>query len=107
MSVKMNQSNYYFQLWSVIEQVLETDFMISATDEEKLPGNIKPVSVGQKVFLERRPEGDYEDKVRSDSQSPVDKYKPYSPPEGESQASDIRPSPPVPVISPPAELQSR
>lgn len=83
----MNQSYFNFQLWSVIEQVLETDFMISATDEEKLPGNIKPV--GQKVFLERRPEGDYEDKVNSDNQSAVDKYKPYSPPGGESQASDF------------------
>ena len=50
--------------------------MISATDEEKLPGNIKPV--GQKVFLERRPEGDYEDKLNSDSQSVA----------GENQASD-------------------
>ena len=58
--------------------------MISATDEEKLPGNIKPV--GQKVFLERRPEGDYEDKLNSDSQSVA----------GENQASDV-----------PAELQSR
>ena len=74
----MNQSQRCFtlQLWSVIEQVLETDFMISATDEEKLPGNIKPV--GQKVFLERRPEGDYEDKLNSDSQSVT----------GENQASD-------------------
>ena len=70
----MNQNTISLQLWSVIEQVLETDFMISATDEEKLPGNIKPV--GQKVFLERRPEGDYEDKVNSDSQSAVDEYKP-------------------------------
>ena len=70
----------------MIEQVLETDFMISATDEEKLPGNIKP-SVGQKVFLERRPEGDYEDKVSSDSQSPVEKYKTSSQLGGESQAS--------------------
>lgn len=83
----MNQSNYYFQLWSVIEQVLETDFMISATDEEKLPGNIKPV--GQKVFLERRPEGDYEDKVRRDcSQYADDKYKPCSGHGADSQASD-------------------
>ena len=76
----MNQSQRCFtlQLWSVIEQVLETDFMISATDEEKLPGNTKPA--GQKVFLERRPERDYEDKVNTDShsQSVVDKYKPSS-----------------------------
>ena len=65
---------YSFQLWSVIEEVLETDFMISATDEEKLPGNIKPV--GQKVFLERRPEGDYEDTVNTDRQAAVEEYKP-------------------------------
>ena len=44
------------QLWSVIEQVLETDFLVSATDQDKLPGNIK--KVGHKVFLERRPERD-------------------------------------------------
>ena len=42
----------------MIEQVLETDFLVSATAEEKLPGNIK--KVGQKVFLERRPERDTE-----------------------------------------------
>merc|ERR1711936_309198 len=46
----------FSQLWTVIEQVLETDFLVSATDEEKLPGNIK--KVGQKVFLERRPDRD-------------------------------------------------
>ena len=71
----------------MIEQVLETDFMISATDEEKLPGNIKPV--GQKVFLERRPDVDYEDKVRrEESQPAVDKYKPCSGLVAERQASD-------------------
>ena len=48
--------SHILQLWTVIEQVLETDFLVSATDEEKLPGNIK--KVGQKVFLERRPDRD-------------------------------------------------
>merc|ERR550519_2514518 len=65
--------------------------MISATDEEKLPGNTKPA--GQKVFLERRPERDYEDKVNTDShsQSAVDKYKTSSQTESpsESQYCDL------------------
>jgi len=46
----------YVKLWMVIEQVLQKDFMISSSgaDEEKLPGT--DIKVGQKVFLERRPE---------------------------------------------------
>ena len=47
----------------MIEQVLETDFLVSATAEEKLPGNIK--KVGQKVFLERRPEALEEEKSQA------------------------------------------
>ena len=37
--------------------------MISASDEEKLPGN--DTKVGQKVFLERRPELNQEDSIDS------------------------------------------
>ena len=54
------------QLWTVIEQVLQKDYMISASDEEKLPGNDN--KVGQKVFLERRPELNQEDSIDSSSQ---------------------------------------
>ena len=42
------------QLWVVIEQVLQKDYLLSVTDEEKLPSN--DTKVGQKVFLERRSE---------------------------------------------------
>ena len=42
-------------MWTVIEQVLQKDYMINSPDEGKLSGT--DIKVGQKVFLERRPEG--------------------------------------------------
>ena len=39
----------------MIEQVLQKDYMINSPDEEKL--SVTDIKVGQKVFLERRPEG--------------------------------------------------
>ena len=39
----------------MIEQVLQKDYMINSPDEGKLSGT--DIKVGQKVFLERRPEG--------------------------------------------------
>ena len=43
------------QLWTVIEQVLQKDYMINSPDEGKIQET--DIKVGQKVFLERRPEG--------------------------------------------------
>ena len=39
----------------MIEQVLQKDYMINSPDEGKL--SVTDIKVGQKVFLERRPEG--------------------------------------------------
>ena len=54
--IKVDYEFVCIKLWMVIEQVLQKDFMISSSgaDEEKLPGT--DIKVGQKVFLERRPE---------------------------------------------------
>ena len=43
------------QLWTVIEQVLQKDYMLNSPDEGKIQDT--DIKVGQKVFLERRPEG--------------------------------------------------
>ena len=39
----------------MIEQVLQKDYMINSPDDGKL--SVTDIKVGQKVFLERRPEG--------------------------------------------------